>query len=570
MSRTLVSHVVSIEISDGRGSMETKDGGHESDLRLTIAQVAFLVPSLGSKIPNTFCLNWTNTSAVVKSLLMMPCRNCLVVFFIGLSIAMWIVTDELREWCHREWKFYKHASQMPGPPALPFVGNAFWFACRGDELLNRIIQLCQPYDDPFRLWMGPKLIVVVKNPRDIEVVLNSSTATYKPFEYRFLAAYLGQGLVTESGSIHRAHRKVIMPMVNGKPLNAFVDCFDRHSRRCVERLESKIGAGEFDIMHYMDDCTFDMVLETIMGTPGTSQHDGYKGFIHYSTKAITLAHERGMKVWLYPDWLYACTIPGRQFANAMSILHDFASSLVTKKKEEYQALKTNSDASVKPGTAVLDRLTAYNEEVERMDDIALRDAISNIWIPAQDPTALTSSFLFVMLGMHPDVQDKVRAEVREIIGDADVTVEKLARLKYLESVIKETIRLFPVGPIILREATEDLVFESCVAPKGCTLALVVYETHRDHKYWKDPEKFNPDRFAPENSIDRHPYAFVPFSGGIRGCIGRQYAMMVIKTITARIVQDYRLSCNRSLDTLPLKAGVSIRSIDGYNVAITKL
>ncbi|XP_046467757.1 cytochrome P450 4C1-like isoform X1 [Neodiprion pinetum] len=508
---------------------------------------------------------WFNTELIAS----LPGQWGISTVTVGLLIATWFLADGFREWCHKEWRFLRSAVLIPGPPALPLIGNALKFACNGDELLNRIIEVSRPYDNPFRVWMGPKLVVVVKNPRDVEVVMNSKITSHKPYEYRFLASYLGPGIVTESGSIHRAHRKVIMPLVSGKSLNAYIDCFDRQSRRCVECLAGKVGEGEFDVMHYMDDCTLDMVLETVMGTPGTAQHGGYKGLINCCATAIALAHERTMKVWLYPDWLYTRTTSGRQFASAMGVLQKFAATLVARKKNVRHEPKIDNDGSDKLRTAVLDQLIAHNDETDEMDDTRLRDAISNIWMPAQDPTALSCSFLFMMLGMHPEVQDKVRAEVNEIVGNEDMTMEKISRLTYLESVIKETIRLFPVGPVILRESTADFEFETCSVPKGCTLAVILYEIHRDPKYWTDPEKFNPDRFTPENSANRHPYAFIPFSGGMRGCVGRQYAMVLVKTLAARIVQKYKIGCDGSLDTLRLKAGVSIRSIDGYRVSITR-
>ncbi|XP_046734966.1 uncharacterized protein LOC124404677 [Diprion similis] len=489
---------------------------------------------------------------------------------VGAVIVVWLLAGGIREWCYKEWKFYKSVSQMPGPPALPLIGNALFFAGDNDELLDRISEISKPYNDPFRAWLGPKLLVVIKNPRDFEVVFNSNVASHKPYEYRFLESYLGRGLVTESGSIHRVHRKVLLPMVTGKPLNSYIECFDRHSRRCVECLERQVDQGEFDVMHFMDDCTLDMVLETIMGTPGTAQKNGYKGLIGHSTRAIGLSHERATKLWLYPDWIYSHTTAGHQFFNSMDVLHKFTDSLVSQKKKEYKELITDSNYPDTQRNAVLNRFIAYNEEMEGMDDIQLRDAITNIWIPAQDPTALTTSFLFMMLGMHPDVQDKVRDEAHGIVGDDDITMEKISRLKYLEMVMKETIRLFPVGPLTLRELTEDLKFETCTAPKGCTVVLLVYETHRDPQYWTDPEKFIPERFTPENSADRHPYAFVPFSSGIRGCVGRQYATVLVKTLVARLVQKYRFSCSQTLETLRLKVGVSVRSRDGYKVSITRI
>ncbi|XP_048505244.1 cytochrome P450 4C1-like [Athalia rosae] len=490
------------------------------------------------------------------------------VLIIAGVFGLWLLISNWK-WLQRQWKFMIYAAIIEGPSTLPFVGNAHLFYRRDDELLDQVIKLFKPWRYPFRFWMGSKLFLGISTPRDIETVINHPMAVSKPSEYRFLAEYLGHGLVTNSGATHRVRRKLILPMVNGKNINNFMECFDRQSRRCVECLESRAGTGEFDIMEFMDDCTFDIILETIMGVPGTVQDGDYKGLIHHCAKAIMLAHERGMKVWLYPDWAYYRTAVGREFKNSMALLNEFTEKLVAQKKNQYT--ESPKDFSEQRKSAVLDRLITHNMQHDvLLNDTEMRDEISNVWKPAQDPTALTSSFLFVMLGMHPEVQEKVRAEVLEVVGNGNITIADIGKLKYLDMVFRETVRLFPVGPIVLRKLTDDVDFDTCTAPKGCTVAILLYQTHRDPKYWKDPEKFNPERFLPENSEGRHPFAFIPFSAGVRGCIGRQYATTMVKTLAARVIQKYKIHSEGSLESLRLKIGVSIRSIDGYKVSITKI
>lgn len=152
-----------------------------------------------------------------------------------------------------------------------------------------------------------------------------------------------------------------------------------------------------------------------------------------------------------------------------------------------------------------------------------------------------------MLGIHGDVQKKVRSEVDEVIGVGDVNVESLSKLKYLEMVIKETLRLFPIAPLMVRQLNGELnlsrkqikkikskliivcnnklmanfhVFlDSSILPKECQVVIASYVTHRSSKFWKNPEKFLPERFTSEEIAKRHPYTFIPFSGGPMGCIG---------------------------------------------------
>lgn len=144
----------------------------------------------------------------------------------------------------------------------------------------------------------------------------------------------------------------------------------------------------------------------------------------------------------------------------------------------------------------------------------------------------------MLLGMHPEIQVKYKKasttmkiihfqerafeEQQNIFGDTmrSITLDDIALMKYLELIIKETLRLFPPVPFHARKIMEDTNLSNCTLPKGTICILAPYFTHRDPKLWKDPLKFNPDRFLPEESAQRHPYAWFPFSGGPRNCLGK--------------------------------------------------
>lgn len=113
-------------------------------------------------------------------------------------------------------------------------------------------------------------------------------------------------------------------------------------------------------------------------------------------------------------------------------------------------------------------------------------------------------------------------------------------MEYLERVIKETMRLFPPAPILLRNVMDDLDMERCILPKGSTVIIPIIKLHRRADLWTNPLEFNPDRFLPDEVAKRHPYAYVPFSGGPRNCLGRQFAMMSMKVLLATVLRKYIL------------------------------
>lgn len=124
-------------------------------------------------------------------------------------------------------------------------------------------------------------------------------------------------------------------------------------------------------------------------------------------------------------------------------------------------------------------------------------------------------------------------------SDRNATMEDLKDMKYLECCIKETLRLYPSVHYMAREISEEIVLGGYTIPKDTICQIEIYDLHRRPDFFPDPDKFIPERFLPENSVDRHPFAFIPFSAGPRNCIGQKFAMLEIKTLISRLIRKYQ-------------------------------
>ena len=189
-----------------------------------------------------------------------------------------------------------------------------------------------------------------------------------------------------------------------------------------------------------------------------------------------------------------------------------------------------------------------------------------------ETTALTVSTVLLMLALHQDVQEKVVQELKGVFDSAEQETDNdmLNNLPYLEMVVKESLRLFTVSPILGKEATKDIELKSCTIPAGANILINIYNVQRNPKYWgDDAHLFKPDRFLPENISKIHPYAFIPFSKGPRICIGIKYGMNVIKVVLSHILRNYKVTTNLKFEDLECTMILTLRIVQGYIIKLEK-
>ena len=186
-------------------------------------------------------------------------------------------------------------------------------------------------------------------------------------------------------------------------------------------------------------------------------------------------------------------------------------------------------------------LRARDEETgEGMTDRQLRDEMMTFLLAGHETTAVALSWTWYLLARHPSVLESLRAEVPSALGGRTPAPDDVPRLRYARMVVEEAMRLYPPVWGFFRQALGPDTLGEHTVPKGAVIFISPYVTHRHPRFWDDPERFDPERFTPERARERPRFAYVPFSGGPRLCIGNEFALMEAQLAVAMTVQRYRL------------------------------
>jgi cytochrome P450 len=185
-------------------------------------------------------------------------------------------------------------------------------------------------------------------------------------------------------------------------------------------------------------------------------------------------------------------------------------------------------------------MLARDEETgESMSDLLVHDESIGIFIAGHETTARTMAFLWYALHDNPRVAERLRAELDAVVpGDEPPTLEHLKRLPYTLQTIKEVLRLYPPSPAQPRDPVGDQILGDVHVPGGTFMLLFPFATHRHPEFWEEPDRFDPDRFLPDREEGRHPFAYFPFGGGQRICLGNNFAMLEAHILTALLARRF--------------------------------
>ncbi|CAG9831114.1 unnamed protein product [Diabrotica balteata] len=477
------------------------------------------------------------------------------------------------------WKnrrLYWYSYKTPGPIGLPFIGVGYKFITRDlSVLLQRFLDMQSAYPQVAAVWFGPRLHYLISKPEYVQKVLSSPSALNKDYLYEFLND-ASEGLITVGGNKWKKHRRTIMPAFNQKILDAYQNIFCKKSEIFISELQKEVGNKNLELHRLISSCTLDIICETALGTNMNVQTTKQLEFINAMDKAMEIISIRMMHVWHQLKFTWRLYPMSREYCKARDTFHAFLYALISKKMKGFKNNLTRRNSNVDndivsavkgecDGIAFLDLI--YNNS--NFSEREIIDEVKTFLIAGTDTTASTLTFVFTMLGLFQNVQQKVLEEIIDILGpERRPFPADLPQMKYMEMVIKETLRLFPVAPIISRILTEDIDGGDMVFPSRSSVTISSLFIHRNPEYWPDPLKFDPDRFLPENIAKRHPCTYIPFSYGPRNCIGGKFSMINMKTILAYVLRTYKIFTEyKSIEEIKLSMNLVLRLKDGPKVWI---
>uniref|UniRef100_A0A182Q668 Uncharacterized protein n=1 Tax=Anopheles farauti TaxID=69004 RepID=A0A182Q668_9DIPT len=503
----------------------------------------------------------------------------LVTTLIGIAITWMVLTITRNRATVRKLK--KQLPNFASVPSIPVLGSGYHFKDATPEGIFATFT-------GFHKRYGRNLIteglfnypsMQITEPRVIEQVMTAHTIE-KSIIYDFMVPWLGNGLVVSTGSRWAQRRKVITPTFHFKILEDFLVIMNHQTDVLVEKLRQRAGGGDFDLYEHVTYCALDIISESAMGVKLNTQLEPHSEYVMAVKEISDIILKRLFSFLREYKWAFQFTKAHRRQQELLTVVHGFAHRVISERKKQLQderekqrtlAKLDEEDVYGKRRMTLLDLLLNVTIDGKPLSDADIREEVDTFMFAGHDTTTSCISFAAYHLARDATIQQRVYEEIQAIVGpDArtqELTYGTLQELKYLDMVIKETLRINPSVPIIGRRSAGDMLIDGVSIPKGMDFGILIYALHNDPLLYPDPARFDPERFSEEASAKRSPYSYIPFSVGSRNCIGQRYAMLEIKTMLVKLVANYRLLPCEESNRLRIKTDMTLKPVNGAFVKI---
>jgi cytochrome P450 len=414
-----------------------------------------------------------------------------------------------------------------------------------------LIQLMERKYGPIsKMKAGPFYFVVLSKPEYIEHMFLNRDIYVKINEGGNLRYLLGNGLLTSEGEFWMKQRRLIQPVFHKQKLQGFVQKIADSTNEMLDAWKNA-KQDTVDVYREMTMITLEIVGKTLLSTNVKGDFAKVNQALNEVLEGANLRRGRFIR---WPNWV---PIPSNiRMGRSKKVLDETILEIIDKRRKS----KEHFDDLLTMLIEVEDADTA-----ERMTDNQLRDEVLTIFIAGYETTANALSYTFYLLAKHPEVKAKVDAELQAVLSGNELTYDLLGKLEYLQMVIKESMRLYPPAWVTVREAAKDDMIDGYLIKKGDKIIASPYAMQHSENYWQNPEKFDPERFTPENAKRIPKYTYFPFGGGARLCIGNNFAMMEMQIVAALVCSKYNFTLPdnfklelRPMITLRPKHGVPVK------------
>ena len=413
------------------------------------------------------------------------------------------------------------SAQPPGPRDLPVLGNTHRYS---RDPFSFIETLTRSYNGLSTFALGPERTYLVTDPTDIERVLVSEASRFRKAQTMRTGSIddlLGDGLLMSGGEFWQRQRRRAQPAFAPDRVANFGGTISGYAEAMLD------GWDEGDVVA-IDPAMARITVKVIVSVMfGTELDDRTTETVQNNLEPLGKMFEPKPAQFLLPEWV---PTPERvEFERAVANLEGVLDSLVRERRGTEDG-----------GMDLLSILLRAQGEVEEVTEELLRDELMTMLLAGHDTTALSLTYTWYLLAQHPDIERRVHDEIDDVLGDEPPTAGDVRDLDLTERVIQEAMRLYPPVYTIFREPSEDVRLGGYEVPEGSLVMLPQWGVHRDPRWYDDPETFDPDRWTNDRVSDRPNYAYFPFGGGPRHCIGKHLSMLEAQMILATVARSYRL------------------------------
>ena len=388
------------------------------------------------------------------------------------------------------------------------------------------------YEQP--IWEAKGMFgnqLLVSDPAGIKRILLNNFTNYPKtaLDIRILSTAFGDGLLTSDGDKWRAHRRLMSPSFDYRSIASYAPVITDAAKARLQGWDAMDENAEIDIAREMTTLTLEVISRTMFSADSDALRSRLDETIRRGMAELSFGLQH-IAPWIGPFLLNRKLARIRANFEAVDAVMQ---NLIRSREKRAGAAPRD----------LLDRLIAATdtETGSRMTDEEVRDEVIITFVAGHETSALVATYVWYLLSLHPEQEARLHAELDAVLGGCEPTCGDLEKLSYTRMAIEEAMRLYPPAPALTGRVARE-PDEICGRPirKGTEIAILPWVLHRHRTLWDDPDCFDPERFSQERSAARPRFAYLPFGGGPRICIGAQLALIEVSLLVATIAQRYRL------------------------------
>jgi beta-ring hydroxylase len=458
----------------------------------------------------------------------------------------------------------------------------------GQPVFVPLYKLFRTYGPVFRLSFGPKTFVVISDPQVARQLLLTNANKYsKGLLSEILDFVMGQGLIPADGEVWRTRRRAIVPALHKRYVASMVSMFGRAARLGGDHLAAADGSP-VEMENFFSRLALDIIGKAVFNYEFESlkNDDPVIQAVYTALREAEYRSTAFIPYWNFPParWI----VPRqRKVTEALVTINATLDGLVAKCRAlcEREGDVFSEEFLSEEDPSILHFLLASGEEISSKQ---LRDDLMTMLIAGHETTAAVLTWTLHLLADHPEAAARIRAEADAILGsECDPskghqpdglggrlpTVEDLRELKYTTRVINESMRLYPQPPVLIRRALEDDVVGGFPVTPGTDFFISVWNLHRSPALWDKPDEFIPERFGPVDSApvpneQTTDYAYLPFGGGKRKCVGDQFALFESVVALATLLRRFDFARPADAPPVGMTTGATIHTTQGLYLTAT--